>query len=239
MFKVGDIVRPKKGFIGDIYYFQIIEVKTNPFDDNLYKLQGIKQDLGPLHGSTSYHVNIIDQVEQLWWKEKDIELTSNIKLCYDDTNINIPDYTGIVLDEMERILLKLNNKYKEEKEMDILDIYKERKIKALEKELLEAKENVKKEDEIQSIIIEMTNQVNTILKNQGQEAKYEFEPNLITLETELKIDELNDKYHKEVENLRLTIEEIKAMFELTADYNERMKILKRYDIINKSGKLNI
>ena len=239
MFKIGDIVRPKKGFMGHNYCFKIIEVEMNPFDDNTYKLRGIKQDLDPLLGSTSYQVSIIDKVEELWWEEKHIELTSTVKLRYDVPNIKRSDYTSIVLDEMERNLLKLKNKVKEEKEMDILDLYKERKIKALEKELLEAKENVKKEDEIQSIIIEMTNQVNTILENQGQKAKYEFEPNLITLETELKIDELNDKYHKEVENLRLTIEEIKAMFELTDDYNERIKILKDYDILDKKGKLNV
>ena len=239
MFKVGDIVRPKKGFIGDIYCFQIIEVQMNPFDDNLYKLQGIKQDLGPLPGSTSYHVNIIDEVEQLWWKEKDIELTSNIKLCYDATDINISDYNGIVLDEMERTLLKLNNKYKEEKEMQILDLYEKRKVKALEKEILEAKSKVKEQDEIQSIILEMTNQVNTILENQGRKTIYEFEPNLITLETEAKLDKLEKEHHKQIEELRSTLEEIRALFELTDDYNERIKILKRYDIINKNGKLNI
>ena len=123
--------------------------------------------------------------------------------------------------------------------MDIWEVYKERKVEIFRKILLEAKEKVKKEDEIQSIILEMTNQVNTILENQGRKIKYEFEPNLITLETEVKLDELEKKYHEELEELRSTLEEIRALFELTDDYNERIKILKRYDIINKNGKLNI
>lgn len=239
MFKIGDIVRPKKGFMGHNYCFKIIEVEMNPFDDNTYKLQGIKQDLDPLLGSTSYQVSIIDKVEELWWGEKHIELTSDVKLRYDITDINIPDYTSIVLDEMERNLLKLKNKVKEEEEMDILEIYKERKIKTLEKEFSEAKKAAIEEDEIQKIIIEMTNQVNTILENEDSDTRYESHPNLYTSKTEAKLNELNDKYHEQIEELRSTLDEILALFELTDDYNERIKILKNYDILDKKGKLNV
>lgn len=239
MFKIGDIVRPKKGFMGHNYCFKIIEVEMNPFDDNTYKLQGIKQDLDPLLGSTSYQVSIIDKVEELWWGEKHIELTSTVKLRYDVPNIKMSDYKGIVLEKMEKEILKLNDKVKEEKEMDILEIYKERKIKTLEKEFSEAKKVAIEEDEIQKIIIEMTNQVNTILENEGSDTRYESHPNLYTSKTEAKLNELNDKYHEQIEELRSTLEEIRALFELTDDYNERIKILKRYDIINKNGKLNI
>jgi len=239
MFKIGDIVRPKKGFMGHNYCFKIIEVEMNPFDDNTYKLQGIKQDLDPLLGSTSYQVSIIDKVEELWWGEKHIELTSDVKLRYDITDINIPDYTSIVLDEMERNLLKLKNKVKEEEEMDILEIYKERKIKTLEKEFSEAKKAAIEEDEIQKIIIEMTNQVNTILENEDSDTRYESHPNLYTSKTEAKLNELNDKYHEQIEELRSTLDEIRALFELTDDYNERIKILKNYDILDKKGKLNV
>lgn len=239
MFKIGDIVRPKKGFMGHNYCFKIIEVEMNPFDDNTYKLQGIKQDLDPLLGSTSYQVSIIDKVEELWWGEKHIELTSDVKLRYDITDINIPDYTSIVLDEMERNLLKLKNKVKEEEEMDILEIYKERKIKTLEKEFSEAKKAAIEEDEIQKIIIEMTNQVNTILENEDSDTRYESHPNLYTSKTEAKLNELNDKYHEQIEELRSTLDEIRALFELTDDYNERIKILKNYNILDKKGKLNV
>lgn len=239
MFKIGDIVRPKKGFMGHNYCFKIIEVEMNPFDDNTYKLQGIKQNLDPLLGSTSYQVSIIDKVEELWWGEKHIELTSTAKLRYDIPNIKMSDYNDIVLEKMEKEILKLNDKVKEEKEMDILEIYKERKIKTLEKEFSEAKKVAIEEDEIQKIIIEMTNQVNTILENEGSDTRYESHPNLYTSKTESKLDELNDKYHEQIEELRSTLEEIRALFELTDDYNERIKILKNYNILDKKGKLNV
>lgn len=247
MFKIGDIVRPKKGFIGHNYCFKIIEVEMNPFDDNTYKLQRIEQEIDLRYGSEQYQIYRIKQAEHLWWKEaehlwwkeNEIELTSNIKLRYDVPNINVSDYKSIVLDEKERNLLKLKNKVKEEKEMNILEIYKERKIKTLEKEFSEAKKVAIEEDEIQKIIIEMTNQVNTILENEDSDTRYESHPNLYTSKTEAKLNKLNDKYHEQIEELRSTLEEIRALFELTDDYNERIKILKRYDIINKNGKLNI
>ena len=245
MFKVGDIVRPKKGFIGHDYCFQIIEIEMNPFDDNSYKLQGIKQDLDPIYGSTSFQIYRINQAEQLWWKENDIELTSNVKLHYDITNLddildaNKIDFSDFTKSLVKSGAIKINKMNEEENEMQILDLYKERKNKVLEKELLEAKEAVRKEDEIQSIIIEMTNQINTILENQDSDTRYESHPNLYTSETEKKLDELNQKYYEEIEALRSTLEEIRALFELTDDYNERMKILKKYGILNKDGKLNV
>ena len=123
--------------------------------------------------------------------------------------------------------------------MQILDLYKERKIKTLEKEYAEAKEIARKDDEIQKIIIEMTNQVNIILENEGLDTRYESHPNLYTSKTEAKLNELNDKYHEQIEELRSTLDEIRALFELTDDYNERIKILKNYDILDKKGKLNV
>lgn len=179
---------------------------------------------------------------------------NDVKLCkelekldnkYSVTNLDdMIDTNSVFLDKFAKDIIKsweikIDKINEEENEMQILDLYKERKVKVLDKVLLEAKEKVKKEDEIQSIILEMTNQVNTILENQGRKIKYEFQPNLITLETEAKLNELEKKYYEEVANLRSTLEEIRALFELTDDYEERIKILKKYGILNKDGKLSI
>lgn len=241
MFEIGDIVRPKKGFKGHDYCFKIIESEINPFDDIFYKLQRVAKILDPTKGPLNLQLKIIRNVEATFWREKDLELTSDIKLRYDENVLDdILDANKINLDDFAKTLksyeVKIN---KEEKEMQILDLYEKRKVKALEKEILEAKSKVKEQDEIQSIILEMTNQVNTILENQGRKTIYEFEPNLITLETEAKLDELEKEHHKQIEELRSTLDEIRALFELTDDYNERIKILKNYNILDKKGKLNV
>jgi len=248
MFKIGDIVRPKKGFSGHNYCFKIIESEINPFDYNLYKLQRIEQSLDPTEGPLNLQLKTIRNVETTFWKEKELELTSTAKLRYNVSNLDdindIAETNSEFLNQYAKKLrkeceVKINKMNEEENEMQILDLYKERKSKVLEKKLLEAKEAVRKEDEIQSIIIEMTNQINTILENQDSDTRYESHPNLYTSETEKKLDELNQKYYEEIETLRSTLEEIRALFELTDDYNERMKILKKYGILNKDGKLNV
>ena len=248
MFKIGDIVRPKKYFKGHDYIFKIIEIESTPFEDDLYKLQGIAQKLDLMHGPAFYQHDLIMKAEQINWKEDELELISDVELRYNVSNLDdindiaetnsefLNQYAKKLIKECEIKIDKINE---EEEEMQILDLYEEKRVKALEEELLEAKAKVKEEDEIQNIIIEMTSQVNTILKNQGRKTIYEFKPNLITLETEAKLDELEEKHHKQIEELRSTLREIRALFELTDDYNERIKILKNYDILDKKGKLNV
>lgn len=222
MFKIGDIVRPKTGMIGDRYLFKIHKI-LHSLDNNdvKYKLQRIEQELDPIYGKIEEQLNTIYTVESVRWSNEELRYP----FCYST--------------EFKKTKIKIDKINKEEKEMKILDLYEERKRKAIEEEYKENVANIKKEDEIQKIIIEMTNQVNTILENQGQKLEYEFQPNLITLETELKIDELNDKKYQATKELRSTLDEIRALFELTDDYNERIKILKNYKILNKDGKLNV
>lgn len=239
MFKIGNIVTPKENCIGNGYYFQVEQIELSPFDDNTYKLKRIEQKLDPLKGSIPSQLNTIKSVEFALWKEEDLyavktlDSTATLKISPYDVSTSIKSYN------LEGIKESINKINKEEKEMQILDLYEERKRKAIEKEYSKAIKEVKKNDEIQKIIIEMTNQVNTILENQGSNKIYEFQPSLVTLETEIKIDELRDKQHEEIEELRSTLEEIRALFELTDDYNERIKILKNYDILDKKGKLNV
>lgn len=239
MFKVGDIVTPKETCIGNGYYFQVEQIELSPFDDNTYKLKRIEQKLDPLKGSIPSQLNTIKSVEFALWKEEDLY---TVKTLDSTTTLRISPYdvsTSIKSYNLEGIKESINKTNKEESKMQILDLYEKRKTKLIIDEYSKAEKEVKKEDEIQSIILEMTEQVNTILKNQNKKITYEFEPNLITLETEIKIDKLKDKRHEEIENLHSTLDEIRALFELTDDYNERIKILKNYDILDKKGKLNI
>jgi hypothetical protein len=238
MFQIGDIVRPKKCYKGHNYCFKVTEIKKEPFVKDLYRIQRIEQELDGDYSPT-FQLNIIKTVEQCLWEENELELISNIKLRYAETDINIPVYNHVILDEMVEELTKQNKTNKEENKMQILEIYKERKIKAIEKEYLEAKEMTRKDDEIQKIIIEMTNQVNTILENQGTTAIYEFNPSLVTAKTQERFELLEKGKDKAIEELRSTLDEIRALFELTDDYNERIKILKDYNILDKKGKLNI
>lgn len=238
MFQIGDIVRPKKCYKGHNYCFKVTEIKKEPFVKDLYRIQRIEQKLDGDYSPT-FQLNIIKKVEQCLWEENELELTSNVKLRYAETDINVPEADSTVWVKLTQELTKQNKTNKEENIMDILDLYEKRKLKSIREEYSESEKNVKGNDEIQKIIIEMTNQVNTILENQGTEARYAHRPSLYTPETVEKLDELDKKRCETIEKLRSTLEEIRALFEMTDDYHERIKILKDYNILDKKGKLNV
>ena len=124
--------------------------------------------------------------------------------------------------------------------MNILDLYKERKEKEIEKEYREKRQEIMEQDTIQSIIIEMQDQVNAILESEDLKGRLKvYEENLHTRETEEKLEQLRLDTDKKEQELRSTLDEIRALFEMTGDYNERIKILKNYKILNKDGKLSV
>lgn len=134
-------------------------------------------------------------------------------------------------------------KYEEEKKMGkILNIYYERMEEKIDKEYDEKIIELRNNDEIQQVIKEMNEQINTILENDNKIA--EIHPKEINIEYDIyttktldKEKELLEEKQKALKELNNTIEEIDALFNLTDDYNERMKILKNYNIVNKQGKL--
>ena len=124
--------------------------------------------------------------------------------------------------------------------MKILDIYKERKEKEFNQEYNEKREELIAKDTIQNIINEMQDQVNAILESEEAIGRLKvYEPSRFTKDTEKKLKEIGLELDNKREKLRSTLEEIRALFEMTEDYQERMKILKRYDIIDKNGKLSV
>lgn len=137
-----------------------------------------------------------------------------------------------------------NSIEKEKKYMRILDLYKFRKLG----EINTAKENKLKEiksfDSIHSLLDDTEEQLNALL---GRE-----ENNKVTIEVknlngqplyddiaENKIRQVFDEYNKKLHDLDKVTEEASALLELTSDYEEQIKILKKYDILDKGGKLNV
>ena len=87
----------------------------------------------------------------------------------------------------------------------------------------------------------MQDQVNALLEEDNMtDARLKIDrTELITKETREKIEKLEVETDKKKDELHAYLEEIRALFEMTEDYQERMKILKRYGIIDKNGKLSI
>ena len=61
---------------------------------------------------------------------------------------------------------------------------------------------------------------------------------MITKETKEKLDKIEKEEKEEAFKLMETLEEVRAQLELAKDYETQIKILKRYNIIGKDGKIN-
>ena len=305
-FKIGDIVTPKPGYVGNGYRFKIIDKTMFPFEDTKYILERVEDLFDPLYGPFEYQMNKLKSVERMNWTEFELDeaykynpkpyeygkqndavdsLTyatqvmglpiNQVKITGDSIQAHIPTPDkpqeiknknlfdcGIVTNngltitkdcastwtkatdyvpyEIKRIPIKIDKINEEEINMNILDLYKERKEKEIQKEFREKRQEIMEQDTIQSIIIEMQDQVNAILESEDLKGRLKvYEPELHTKETEEKLEQLRLDTDKKEQELRSTLDEIRALFEMTEDYNERIKILKNYKIINKDGKLSV
>lgn len=260
MFSIGDIVKPKEWCIGHNYEF-VINERLQDNQGYYYKLKQNGCEIKIEYGPRDKQVSEIKQVELANWRDDELiplisymssnSLGNSFDTVIMDEPISI-NTVGTTITSVSPGTVKLSfdnptyDYYKElcEKEknnMKILDIYKERKEKELREEYENQKEEILNQDTIQNIINEMQDQVNAILEDEDRDfAKLEVNrKELITEETRKKIKDLQNESDKKDDELRSTLEEIRALFELTEDYTERMEILKKYDIIGKDGKVNI
>ena len=257
MFKIGDIVRLKNYEKTELNKFKITKIQESDssFDEEYYLIPIAMFDFvlkSRKEGTFSIDNVIISSVR---WFEDDLELFKydEPKLKYSLNNANNLTIKLSPTDSLNYIkmpeTMKMNYNYvgtdnyekKEEKDyMKILDIYGERKEKAIDDEFARLKEEIIAEDEVQKIISEMQKQINTILENDESEDRIDLtspNKNILTIKSQEKIYELEKEHKKKYAEISRTIEEVKALFELTEDYTERIKILEKYGIM-KNGKIN-
>ena len=129
-------------------------------------------------------------------------------------------------------------KEKEIDNMDIINLYFDRKEAEIHKKFNDKIAEIKKNDEIQLIVDEMTSQINAILENENRSYTQHFDMDIHTQKTQTALEKVNEDKKNELYKLKKEKEEVIALFQLTQDYSERMKILKDYGIISKSGKVN-
>lgn len=145
--------------------------------------------------------------------------------------------------------------FKEEKIMEILEIYKVRKMKAIDQEFEEKRESLENNNEIINRYKEIINTFQADMDEFVNEEKVkasgfiEQTPYFDNYRYELnrpKISELFDDINKErtdkFQELDRLIDEAKAMIDIVpkdGNYDAKVvEILKRYDILDKKGKIN-
>lgn len=168
----------------------------------------------------------------------------NKKYLQEITMINNPtELPRITIDATKMELLKYNknneniNK-KGEHIMKILELYEEREIKKIEKEIDEKLENVQLSGETAKIAKKLRKIAKEELEKKGMtddliDVSYR-DTDEVKQEKE-KILELNREKRKE---LRETIAEIKALLDITENFEQKIKILKSYGVVTQKGTLS-
>ena len=131
--------------------------------------------------------------------------------------------------------------------MEILEIYKERKLLKIAKEFDEKKTEIKKADKYEIERRKACDKLDEIFKaeNEGHSFYEKFDKmlcyangKLVQKETKEKLEVLKADRENEENNLYELIDEVNAQIEIVPDYETKIAILKQYGILNKDGKIS-
>ena len=137
-------------------------------------------------------------------------------------------------------LNNLENK-KEDKNMKILDIYKERQREYIQESFDVTKEDLIMQDPFTKLYEKFQTDMKKLYKKENnEELNYKFilGENFLTKETKEAILKADEEKVFELENLDEMLEEVTALLEMTDHYDKQIEILKKYDILNEEGMLN-
>lgn len=177
----------------------------------------------------------IEQDELEKWKSRENIEFSMATIDYDDYNkIELAangNIKNIVKKNKEDNMLKILEMYKEKKQGEIVDVY--------DKKITEVVE----QDEIQQILKEAYNKINIYIEEKGtnpeiNSLKKEELDNikrilLYSFDTDKKIHYLECDRNEKMNIVSQNVKEIQALLELAPNYEEKINILRDYEIIDK------
>ena len=120
---------------------------------------------------------------------------------------------------------------------NILDIYGDRKREKINKHYEQLMEQTKLADERYVIFKDCSNKLDKLYKEDGIITNHLVEPRL-TEKTKKHLEELAELREEEYCKLDNKIKEVVAQLSMCETYDQKQEILRRYNIINKNGKVN-
>lgn len=127
----------------------------------------------------------------------------------------------------------INKKENEEDMLKILEIYKDKKVKEIEEKYDKKIEELIKNDPVNIFIEQAEETVKTMLNSKNVKVYLNSDVGEITSETIEKQNEIVDIIMEEKNKLNTKIKEISALLELAPNYEEKIKILRDYEIVDK------
>ena len=131
---------------------------------------------------------------------------------------------------------------KEDKKMydnEILNLYYERMKEIYVNEHEQIIQDIKEQDVFTKLDNEYNNKLQKLLNKENKENKTYYKTNYLTEESEIKIEQQEDLFTENINNLKRKLEEVDVLLNIADTYENEMEILKNYNIINEDGTLNI
>lgn len=131
----------------------------------------------------------------------------------------------------------INLKYMEEKEMEILKIYRNKTENYLRNEYNKKKEEILNKDRIQSVLKRAEEEINILLER-DEDNKFEFHSiTMLEPATEVLLKKVEKEFDEKINKFNDLVTEVKAQMEIAENYETKIEILKRYNILDETGKI--
>ena len=180
------------------------------------------------------------------------DLKTDLGSCYISTNgttINWEQPVSIIVDDSKvakgnaayKIWHELNNMTKEDKDMKVLDIYEQREVEYIKENFKITKEELIKNDPFVKLHDKYVKDIEKLYKKEYDrelECKSVLGTEFLAKETREAIEKADEQKVFELENLDELLVEVKAMLDMTNDYDKKIEILKKYQILNEEGMIN-
>lgn len=134
-----------------------------------------------------------------------------------------------------------NDMKKEDKDMKVLDIYEEREREYINDNFKITKEELIKNDPFVKLHDKYVKDIEKLYKKEyDRELEYKsvLGTEFLLKETKEAIEKADEQKVFELENLDELLVEVKAMLDMTNDYDKKIEILKKYQILNEEGMIN-
>lgn len=159
------------------------------------------------------------------------------------TLVSDEESSSLITINDDTIKLSIKGNFKEENKMNfdkILDIYKEREISNIEESYESQIEETMSKDNINKKFNEYMDEIADMFEKDGQDVSINLkliQIEVCTKKTKELIENLKLQRTSELLQLNILIEEVKAQLEPVDSYENGIKILKAYDILDKKGKI--
>lgn len=179
------------------------------------------------------------------------DLKTDLGSCYISTNgttINWEQPVSITVDDSivtknaaYDIWKTANDMKKEDKDMKVLDIYEEREREYINDNFKITKEELVKNDPFVKLHDKYVKDMEKLYKKEyDRELEYKsvLGTEFLAKETREALEKADEQKVFELENLDELLVEVKAMLDMANDYDKKIEILKKYQILNEEGMIN-